>query len=139
MRLCLLVTALLLGTIAMVSPSDASQFDRYRWKNRILVVTGPSDDAAAQRQRQIYDAAAGGMSERSITLVEAIGDGERSRQIRSELGADKHRFRVFLIGKDGHTAFTSDEPISADDLFKRVDAMPMRQDEMRRAKSSGLR
>ena len=118
----------------MVSRSDASQLDRYRWKNRILAVTGPSDDAAAQRQRQIYDAAARGMSERSIILTEALGDGERSRQIRSELGADGHRFRVFLIGKDGHTAFASDRPISADDVFKRVDAMPMRQDEMRRAK-----
>jgi Domain of unknown function (DUF4174) len=44
------------------------------------------------------------------------------------------RFEVFLVGKDGHTAVYSDKPLSADDLFARVDAMPMRQDEMRRGR-----
>jgi len=41
---------------------------------------------------------------------------------------------VFQVGKDGHTAISSDTPLSADYLFARVDAMPMRQDEMRRAR-----
>jgi hypothetical protein len=39
-----------------------------------------------------------------------------------------------LVGKDGHTAVSSDKPLSADDLFARLDAMPMRQDEMRRGR-----
>jgi hypothetical protein len=98
----------------------------------MLVVTGPADDAAVKQQRQIYRSAATGMSERQIILSEALGDSERSRQIRSQLSADGKRFRVFLIGKDGHTAITSEKPLSAEFLFARVDAMPMRRDEMRR-------
>jgi hypothetical protein len=70
---------------------------------------------------------------RSIVLTEALDDSERSRQIRSRLSADGRRFQVFLVGKDGHTAISSDKPLSADYLFARVDAMPMRRDEMRRA------
>jgi hypothetical protein len=41
---------------------------------------------------------------------------------------------VFLVGKDGQTAISSDKPLSADYMFARVDAMPMRRDEMRRAR-----
>lgn len=72
------------------------------------------------------------MSERSIVLAEATDDSARSRGIRSQLSADGKRFRVFLIGKDGNAAISSDEPVSAEYLFQRVDAMPMRKDEMRR-------
>ncbi|WP_315784892.1 MULTISPECIES: DUF4174 domain-containing protein [unclassified Bradyrhizobium] len=131
MRRHLLTTAILAGFIAMPNPSDASPLDRYKWKNRLLVVTGP-DDAAAQQQRRIYDAAQAGMSERAIVLLDAVDDSAASRELRAALGSDVSRFKVTLIGKDGHTAFTSDTPVSADALFKRVDAMPMRQDEMRR-------
>jgi hypothetical protein len=74
------------------------------------------------------------MSERSIVLTEALDDSERSREIRSRLRAEGRRFQVFLLGKDGHTAISSDKPLSADDLFAQVDAMPMRQDEMRRTR-----
>ncbi|MGJ4931289.1 DUF4174 domain-containing protein [Bradyrhizobium sp. HKCCYLS2038] len=134
MRRRLLTTAILLGLIAMPHPSDASPLGHYKWKNRLLVVTGP-DDATAQRQRRIYDAAKGGMAERQILLLQAVDDTNSSRQLRAAVGTDGRRFKVFLIGKDGHTALASETPISAEDLFNRVDAMPMRQDEMRRARS----
>ncbi|CCD87477.1 hypothetical protein; putative secreted protein [Bradyrhizobium sp. ORS 285] len=133
MRRYLLTTALLAGFIAMPHPSDASLLDPYRWKNRVLVVTGPDDDDT-QQQRRIYKAAKAGMSERAIVLLEAVDDSVASRQLRAALSSDNRRFTVTLIGKDGHTALASHTPISAEDLFKRVDAMPMRQDEMRRAR-----
>jgi hypothetical protein len=74
------------------------------------------------------------MTERVIVLIEALGDDLSSRQIRARLGADRSRFQVFLIGKDGNTAFTSETPVSAEQLFAKVDAMPMRQQEMQRAR-----
>jgi hypothetical protein len=70
------------------------------------------------------------MSERQIVLAEALDDTERSREIRSRVSADGKRFHAFLIGKDGHVALSSDKPLPADYLFQRIDAMPMRQDEM---------
>lgn len=131
MRLRLLTTAILLGLVALPHASDASPLDAYRWKNRLLVVTGP-DDTAVQQQRRIYDAARSGMSERQILLIEAVDDSVLSRQLRATIGTDGRRFKVTLIGKDGHTAFASETPLSAEALFGRIDAMPMRQDEMRR-------
>ena len=129
MRLGHLAMPILLGVITMTDGSNASPLDEFHWKNRVLVVVAPAGNAAAETQRRIYESSAKGTSERSIVLTEAADDSERSR-----LSADVRRFEVFLVGKDGHTAVSSDKPLSADDLFARVDGMPMRQDEMRRGR-----
>jgi hypothetical protein len=65
-----------------------------------------------------------------------VDDGERSRQIRSRVAADGKHFQVFRVGKDGHTALSSDRPLSAAYLFGKIDAMPMRRDEMRRRRQT---
>jgi Domain of unknown function (DUF4174) len=124
----------MLGASAMIHASRASQLDDWKWKNRVLVVVGPAEDPAVRQQRQICQSSANGMTERQIVLTEALDDSERSREIRSRVSADGKRFHAFLIGKDGHVALSSDKPLSADFLFQRIDAMPMRQDEMRRAR-----
>jgi Domain of unknown function (DUF4174) len=124
-----------MGVITMTDATQAAPLDEYHWQNRVLVVVAPAGDAAAKAQRRIYETSAAGMSERQIVLSEALDDSERSRQIRSRVSADGKRFGVFLVGKDGHTAASSDKPMSADDLFARIDAMPMRRDELRRGRS----
>ena len=131
MRLHLAI-AVIFGVLLVMSNSDASPLDQFRWKNRVLVVVAPVGDASAKQQRQIYQSSAGGMSERQVVLTEARDDSDRSRQIRAQLASDGTRFRVFLIGKDGNTAISSETPLSADYLFKRIDAMPMRQNEIGR-------
>jgi Domain of unknown function (DUF4174) len=134
MQISILAAATLLIAGAIMNAGKASPLDEFHWKRRVLVVSAPAGDPAADKQRRIYQAATKGMSERQIVLVEALDDGERSRQIRSKVSTDGRRFQVFLVGKDGHTALSSDKPLSTDYLFARVDAMPMRQDEMRRAR-----
>jgi Domain of unknown function (DUF4174) len=134
MRFRNLAIPILFGAVAMTGASEASPLDQFHWQERVLVIVAPAGDPAAETQRRIYGASAKGMSERSIVLTEAVDDTERSRQIRSRLSAEGSRFQVFLVGKDGHTAASSTKPLSAEDVFARVDAMPMRQDEMRRGR-----
>jgi Domain of unknown function (DUF4174) len=122
------------GAIMAMHGTDAAPLDEHRWKDRLLVVSAPAENAAVEEQRRIYRSAAEGMSERQILLVEALGDSERSRQLRTRISADGKRFQVFLVGKDGHTSLSSDKPFSAEYLFGKVDAMPMRRDEMRRGR-----
>lgn len=124
-----------LGAVMAIRPGEASSLlDDYRWKKRLLVVIAPAGDAEALAQRRIVEAAAGGMTERDMVLVEALDDSTRSRQIRNRLSADGTRFKVFLVGKDGHVALASDRTVSAELLFGKIDAMPMRRDEMRRGR-----
>jgi hypothetical protein len=122
------------GAIVVMHGADAAFFDEHLWKERLLIVSAPDDTSAVQEQRRVYRSAADGMSERQILLVEALGDSDRSRQLRTKVSADGKRFQVFLVGKDGHTAISSDKPLSAEYLFGKVDAMPMRRDEMRRGR-----
>ena len=130
----LLAASIIFGVITMSSSSMASPLDEFHWKSRVLVVVAPAGNAAAQAQRRIYESAAKGMAERSIVLIEALDDQEHSQQLRSRFSADGRRFQVFLVGKDGQTAISSEKPVSADNLFALVDAMPMRREEMRRGR-----
>lgn len=123
-----------LGSTVMTADAQATPLDELRWKSRILVVSAPAGDRAAEEQKRIYREAARGMAERQIVLAEVLDDNDRSLKIKSRLSADGRRFQVFLVGKDGHTALSSDKPLSADYLFGKVDAMPMRRDEMRRGR-----
>jgi Domain of unknown function (DUF4174) len=122
------------GAIFAMHGTDAAPLDEHLWKDRLLVISGPAESGAVEEQRRIYRSAARSMSERHILLVEALGGSVRSRQLRAKLSADGKRFQVFLVGKDGHTALSSNNPISAEYLFGKVDAMPMRRDEMRRSR-----
>lgn len=138
MRIRTLMMTFLTGMIMTTHDVEAAPLNEFRWKNRVLVVVAPLRDPAAEQQKRIYNSAAKGMSERAIVLSEADDGSERSRQIRTLLGADGERFQVFLVGKDGNTAISSDKPLSADYLFGKVDAMPMRRDEMRRDATSAI-
>ena len=129
-------TALVLGlSLGAALPAEArdTPLSGYRWKNRVLVVVAPSrQDGNLVAQRRIFEQNAKGMAERQIVLIEAAGDDERARNIRNQLAVGDTAFRVLLVGKDGNTAASSSKPFSAAELFGRVDAMPMRRDEMRR-------
>lgn len=128
------VTAAFFGAIMAMRGADATPLDEHLWKNRLLVVSAPAENGEVEQQRRVYRSASDGMFERQIVLIEALGDSERSRLLRREVAADGTRFQVFLVGKDGHTALSSDKPLSAEYLFGKVDAMPMRRDEMLRGR-----
>jgi hypothetical protein len=127
-----MVFGTLMATAVAAQAKDASLSD-LRWKNRVLVVVAPSrQDADLVAQRRIFEQSAKGMSERQIVLIEAAGDDQHSRSVRSQLSIGDTAFRVVLVGKDGNAAVSSSKPLTADALFGKVDAMPMRRDEMRR-------
>ena len=128
------VAGLLMGATMSAEAKSASLSD-YRWKSRVLVIVAPTaEDSELIAQRRLFKEASKGMAERDVVLLEAAGDSERARQIRSQLSAGSGQFRAILVGKDGNTAFSSGKPVTAAELFGRIDAMPMRRDEMRRGK-----
>jgi hypothetical protein len=120
--------------MTMSAHAETSPLASLRWKERILVVVGPTNQADAMAQNRIFKDAATGMSERDVTLVDASGADPRSVAIRQGLSVSNKQFAVFLVGKDGNVALSSDKPLAADYLFQRIDAMPMRRDEINRKK-----
>jgi Domain of unknown function (DUF4174) len=127
-----LFAANLLMALTMTAHAQTDPLTRYRWNNRVLVVVAPGrQNDKAQAQRRAFEQATAGMAERDVVLLDATGDDDRSRTIRKHLSVGNDAFKVLLVGKDGNTAVSSEQPLSADDLFRRIDAMPMRRGEMR--------
>ncbi|MCC5669889.1 DUF4174 domain-containing protein [Nostoc sp. CHAB 5784] len=49
-------------------------------------------------------------------------------------GVDKENFRIILVGKDGGVKRQDTTPVQPTAIFKQIDAMPMRQQEMQERK-----
>ncbi len=137
-RVALIATMSAIVALATTVPAKADPLAGLRWKSRVLVLVAPSSqDNELRVQRRYIEAASGGMFERNIVLMEAVGDGAQARALRQRLAADGREFRVFLVGKDGNTAFSSNDPVAAKEIFGRIDAMPMRRNEMQKQSRVG--
>ncbi len=122
---------------------------RYRWQNRVVLVFDQSlDTALLQKQRQRLKQEQAGCVERDLivaylspdgadTLVERTIPVEEAAQRRAALHMPSGQFQVVLIGKDGGVKRRWDAPVAPRDLFEVIDAMPMRQQEMRQRGGGG--
>ena len=70
-----------------------------------------------------------GVAPTPITLTSADAQSARQR-----FGVEPGDFLVILLGKDGGEKIRSNRPVTLQTLTEIIDAMPMRQDEMKRQK-----
>ncbi len=131
---------------AVADQRTPAPFDlaRYRDRKRVLVLAAPaSGDAAFVAEDAALRARTGGVAERDLVVVRLLEAGASSADghpldaaaalaLRHRLRVEAGRFTALLVGKDGHVALRSHEPVVAGKLFPTIDAMPMRRDEMRR-------
>jgi hypothetical protein len=115
----------------------------YQWQNRILLVFAPSTDSSDyQQQMQIWQADQVGVVDRHLKVVEVLGTGESqvdgrslsaasADALRRQFGVAVEEFVVILVGKDGTEKQRSQSPMDLAMLYRTIDAMPMRQQEMR--------
>ncbi|HEY9908197.1 MAG TPA: DUF4174 domain-containing protein [Thermosynechococcaceae cyanobacterium] len=114
----------------------------YQWQHRVALIFAPSERSPAyQQQMQAWQAEAEGMQDRDLKVVEIlVGESRADRQIitaasanrlRQQFGVTTEDFAVILVGKDGTEKQRSQAPVDPTVLFRTIDAMPMRQQEMR--------
>jgi hypothetical protein len=115
----------------------------YQWQHRILLVFAPSTDSSQYRQQmQVWQADESGADDRDLKLVQILGTGESqvderslssvsAERLRQQFGIAPEEFAVILVGKDGTEKQRSQTPVDLATLFRTIDAMPMRQQEMR--------
>lgn len=131
------------AALCSAQSSGAKAMSGYKWKKRPLVVfAGSAGDASLEKQRAIVAASRGGFAERDMVVVYVVGSdvtsdlgagpGMSAATLRSRYGVGAGAFRAVLVGKDGGAKISSASPLSAGTLFGTIDAMPMRQQEMRR-------
>jgi hypothetical protein len=114
----------------------------HQWQHRVVLVFSPSEQSPAyQQQMQRWQADRQGVRDRDLKLVEVVGkvgrvDGKpitsaSVARLWQEFGVKPDEFLVILVGKDGTEKQRSQVPIDLAALFQTIDAMPMRQQEMR--------
>lgn len=147
------LAVLALTTLGAAQTSEAGM-QRFQWQNRPLLVFAPDPDAPdLRRQLEIAQNHAAGWRDRDMVTIVVAGDqpvtvdGTRAKELAAkELANDALRqryavtgeaFAAILVGKDGTQKLRHDAPISADKLFRTIDAMAMRRREMRQQSDAG--
>ena len=131
------------GVLMATSPALSMDLEKYQWENRLLLVFSPSSSDAefVTFNRQMNETSAG-VAERDLVVFRVfevedsrVGDQPLSlagaEQLRRRFNVDPGRFTVVLIGKDGGVKMTRNGETELQEIFNRIDAMPMRRREMR--------
>jgi len=150
-----LVSTVLLSLVslcAMAQPAPDSvdfRLEAHQWEHRLLFVFAPSAeaDARAAQERQFAGEDAG-FRDRDLLLL-TLADEETgtlregpdaapqaltpaaAHRLHDRFDVPADAFRVVLVGKDGTEKRRDAEPVTTRSIFDTIDAMPMRQREMR--------
>jgi hypothetical protein len=122
---------------AMLMGAAPDPLKPWQWKARVLVVSAPSGrDSSLRAEDAILSADSAGQADRDLLVIRLVGDqgpaGVDASALRERLSLPPDRFEVVLIGKDGTIVLRRRQPIALGELFDRIDAMPMRRDEIRK-------
>ena len=120
---------LLLSLMAIMIPKELQgiELSRYLWKNRIILTFADDEDhpdliklKAEMKENECE------ILNRDLLHFHLSNDGKTGNHI----APNDQSFRILLIGKDGGIKYESNQYVSLIQLFKLIDSMPMRQDEM---------
>ncbi len=143
--LAVLTTSFLTSAVtqsqAPPSPVTLAQLrDRYR---PLLLFAATPDDPSLLAQVTRFKDAAAGLRERDVLVIAipyrdpspsevslSAADAQAARRLFHVAPED---FMAILLGKDGGEKYRSKKPISFEKLRATIDAMPMRQDEVKAA------
>lgn len=122
----------LLGLLLSAPWLAAATLDDFRWKQRLLVVSGGPPTVRMELANQ-----EAGLIERDVRIFILDEPGKApgkalSAELRRRLKIRDGVAEVLLLGKDGQTTlrWKADE-FTVAALFAKIDAMPMRRAEMR--------
>ena len=117
----------------------------HKWKERILVVkSNEADNEVLQKQLEQFKGAEAGLKERKLVLyvirdseydfVDYTADlnredGQLKEGAIQRLFKSSKDFEVLLIGLDGGVKLRQTEILTREELFRTIDAMPMRRSE----------
>lgn len=131
-------------TVNLRSTNKEFSLDNYQWKNRVILIVADGTNTLLRNQTELFLLDKKGLSERDL-LIFAVGENHISEIIdgnefpipvtfKESLSINNNSFEVILIGKDGGIKLREKSPITRQRLYGTIDAMPMRQAEMRRQK-----
>jgi NADH dehydrogenase [ubiquinone] 1 alpha subcomplex assembly factor 1 len=131
-----------LAAVNAFSAQEDFALERYRWKQRVLIVGAPDrGDAELVRLQNDMAATREEFADRDMVLVTLLDSGvsmagERrltepeAAAARTALGIKGGSFALRLIGKDGSVKLSQESPAALAEIYALIDTMPMRQSEV---------
>jgi hypothetical protein len=149
--ICLIVLVLGLPTAEiraqdkpMVQSPMMQSLQPFKWQKRVvLVFAANAADARWQRQQELLKQADQELTARDLVVLGVLGNQvsaintRMSNMPKPDLLREQYKikpddFTVVLIGKDGTEKYRAQDVIKPGAIFHIVDAMPIRQQEIRR-------
>lgn len=142
----LLTATAAIGLIATPAQAQsAGPLSDLQWKKRVVLLFAKSrSDAGLDKQVDLLREVRPDMSERDIIVMRTAGSEETravigytslrsgtGRQLRAKYKPSERGLTVILLGKDGGEKQRWNRVVRPEELFQTIDAMPMRQREMR--------
>jgi hypothetical protein len=135
------------GMFAIVASGgalDSIDLSAYQWKNRLLILFATSEEALSYSSlRKEIEHQALEVLDRDLLVAHVLEKGEgrlgkmplssgQALSLRKHLSVPPGQFMVILIGKGGGEKFRQDRNVELKEIFNIIDAMPMRQQEMKK-------
>ena len=125
---------LAISILILMESAQANILDQYQWEKRLLIVHSPNvSNLAYKIQLDDYRTHENGVLDRDIKLISLISAEplDDYEQWASAFHLGENDFNIILVGKDGTEKKRWDQPVPMIEIFKIIDAMPMRQNEAR--------
>ncbi|WP_139925940.1 DUF4174 domain-containing protein [Hymenobacter sp. DG01] len=126
-----------LGPAQILPPTPLSTLVKEaKWQKRVLLLCAPTpDDAELRQQKQLLGPVKADLNTRDLLVREVVWSqlpAADQRYLSQKLGVGGTAFQAVLIGKDGGVKRRETKALPPAQLFATIDAMPMRQQEMKR-------
>lgn len=112
--------------ILLANPTMSMELSNYQWKNRVLVLN--QTHSKASHQKTSFESFKRENEDRQLLLLEV---NAQQRSLWNRFGFEKGKFQLVLVGKDGSEKKRFSEPTNMEAVYEIIDAMPMRQQEMK--------
>ncbi|NTV42481.1 MAG: DUF4174 domain-containing protein [Syntrophobacteraceae bacterium] len=123
-------------------PMDVD-FEQFQWKNRLLFVFAPeSTNPLFERLQREISTRKHEVDDRDLVIFEILElgiskmngtqlDPHTAPSLRKRFDISPKTFTLILVGKDGGVKLKRNDHVKLEEIFRLIDSMPMRQDEMR--------
>ncbi len=117
------------------SDKENDPLTTYRGKDRVVLVFAPTEsDPQLVRQLGVLKNKAE-LADRQLIVLPVLADDKAAGKslpfLQNKFNEGKATFSVVLVGKDGTAAFRTGEPVTAEAIYAKIDAMPMRKQEVK--------
>lgn len=115
----------------------------FQWKKRLLLIFSPHRaDPLFKSLANEISSRPGDAEDRDLVIFEILEsedskmssgklEPQKSASIRERFEIPNNTFTVILLGKDGGIKLKRSDHVRLEEIFRLIDSMPMRQDEMR--------